>query len=80
VIELNRAVAVAMAHGPEAGLTLTDSIDGLDDYYLFHATRADLLRRLERNDAAARAYNRSLALAPTELEREFLRGRLAALR
>jgi RNA polymerase sigma-70 factor (ECF subfamily) len=80
VIELNRAVAVAMAHGPEEGLMLTDSIDGLDDYYLFHATRADLLRRLERNDAAAEAYNRSLDLAPSELEREFLRGRLAALR
>src|SRR6202008_1381484 len=45
VIALNRAVAVAMADGPEAGLALVDAIDGLDDYYLFHSTRADLLRR-----------------------------------
>ncbi len=80
VVELNRAVAVAMAHGPEEGLALTDSIEGLDDYYLLHATRADLLRRLERHAAAAEAYDRALALAPSELEREFLRGRLAALR
>jgi RNA polymerase sigma-70 factor (ECF subfamily) len=79
VIELNRAVAVAMAHGPEEGLALADSIDGLDDYYLFHATRADLLRRLERGAEAAAAYDRALAIAPSELEQEFLRGRLAAL-
>jgi RNA polymerase sigma-70 factor, ECF subfamily len=80
VVELNRAVAVAMAHGAAEGLALTDAIEGLDDYYLLHATRADLLRRLERYDAAAEAYDRALQLAPSELEREFLRGRLAALR
>jgi RNA polymerase sigma-70 factor (ECF subfamily) len=80
VVELNRAVAVAMAHGAEEGLALTDAIEGLDDYYLLHAARADLLRRLERHDAAAEAYDRALHLAPSELEREFLRGRLAALR
>jgi RNA polymerase sigma-70 factor (ECF subfamily) len=80
VVELNRAVAVAMAHGPEEGLALADSIEGLDDYYLLHATRADLLRRLDRHAAAAEAYDRALVLAPSELEREFLRGRLAALR
>ncbi len=68
-----------MAHGPEEGLALADSIDGLDDYYLLHATRADLLRRLERGAEAAAAYDRALALAPSEVEREFLRGRLAAL-
>jgi RNA polymerase sigma-70 factor, ECF subfamily len=79
VVELNRAVAVAMAHGPEAGLALADSITGLDGYYLLHAARADLLRRLDRNAAAAEAYDRALELAPSELEREFLRGRLAAL-
>jgi RNA polymerase sigma-70 factor (ECF subfamily) len=79
VVELNRAVAVAMAHGPEEGLALTDAIEGLDDYYLLHATRADLLRRLERSDAAAAAYDRALGLAPSEVEREFLRGRLASL-
>jgi RNA polymerase sigma-70 factor, ECF subfamily len=79
VVELNRAVAVAMAHGPEVGLALADSIAGLDDYYLLHATRADLLRRLERPADAAEAYARAVVLAPSELEREFLRGRLAAL-
>jgi len=79
VVELNRAVAVAMAHGPEAGLALADSIAGLDDYYLLHATRADLLRRLERPADAAEAYARAVVLAPSEPEREFLRSRLAAL-
>jgi RNA polymerase sigma-70 factor (ECF subfamily) len=79
VVELNRAVAVAMAHGPEAGLALTDTIAGLDDYYLLHATRADLLRRLERPADAAEAYARAVVLAPSEPEREFLRSRLAAL-
>jgi RNA polymerase sigma-70 factor (ECF subfamily) len=79
VVELNRAVAVAMAHGPEVGLTLADSIAGLDDYYLLHATRADLLRRLERPADAAEAYARAVVLAPSEPEREFLRSRLAGL-
>jgi RNA polymerase sigma-70 factor (ECF subfamily) len=80
VVELNRAVAVAMAHGPAEGLALTDTIEGLDDYYLFHSTRADLLRRLEQHSDAVKAYDRALALAPSEVERQFLRGRLAALR
>jgi RNA polymerase sigma-70 factor, ECF subfamily len=80
VVELNRAVAVALAHGPAEGLALTDAIEGLDDYYLLHSTRADLLRRLEQDAAAAEAYDRALQLAPSEVEREFLRGRLAALR
>jgi RNA polymerase sigma-70 factor (ECF subfamily) len=62
-----------------AGLALADAITGLDDYYLLHAARADLLRRLDRNAAAAEAYDRAVELAPSELEREFLRGRLAAL-
>jgi RNA polymerase sigma-70 factor (ECF subfamily) len=79
VVELNRAVAVAMAHGPEAGLALADTIAGLDDYYLLHATRADLLRRLDRLADAAEAYARAVVLAPSEPEREFLRGRLSAL-
>ena len=55
VTTLNRAVAVAMAEGPEAGLSLTDTIGGLETYHLFHATRADLLRRLERHAEAAAA-------------------------
>jgi len=78
VVELNRAAAVALAHGAEAGLALADSIAGLDDYYLLHSTRADLLRRLGRSEEAARAYDRALELAPSEPERAFLRGRLRA--
>ena len=73
VVELNRAVAVAMAHGPEAGLELVDEIAGLDGYYLYHSTRADLLSRLGR--PAGQEYERALALAPSEVERRFLRGR-----
>jgi RNA polymerase sigma-70 factor (ECF subfamily) len=73
VVELNRAVAVAMADGPEAGLDLLDAISGLDDYYLYHSARADLLSRLGR--PAASAYARALALAPSEVERDFLRRR-----
>jgi RNA polymerase sigma-70 factor, ECF subfamily len=77
VVELNRAVAVAMADGAEAGLALVDAIDGLDGYYLLHATRADLLRRLDRSAEAAAAYARALELAPSDVERDFLRGRLS---
>jgi len=73
VVELNRAVAVALAEGPEAGLALLDEIDGLDGYYLYHSTRADLLSRL--GQPAAREYERALDLAPSEVERKFLRGR-----
>lgn len=80
VVDLNRAVAVAMVDGPEAGLELVDAIAGLDSYYLWHSARADLLRQLERNDDSAAAYERALELAPTDVERGFLRGRLAALR
>ena len=79
VVELNRAVAVAMADGPQAGLALVDAIPGLDDYYLFHSTRADLLRRLGQTTDAAAAYDRAIELAPTDVEETFLRGRLAAL-
>jgi RNA polymerase sigma-70 factor (ECF subfamily) len=79
VVELNRAVAVALAHGIEPGLALVDGIAGLDDYYLWHATRADLLRRLERADEAAAAYDRAVALAPSEVERRFLEGRRRSL-
>jgi len=79
VVELNRAVAVAMADGAGAGLDLVERIESLDDYYLFHATRADLLRRLDRNDEAKVAYERAAALAPSDVERDFLRGRGGAL-
>ena len=79
VVELNRGVAIAMAAGPAAGLDLVERIPGLESYYLLHATRADLLRRLDRPAEAAAAYERALELAPSEVERSFLRRRLAAL-
>ena len=77
VVELNRAVAVAMAEGPEAGLAIVDGIEGLDGYQPFHSTRADLLRRLERNGDAADAYRRALELTENPVQRAFLEGRLA---
>jgi RNA polymerase sigma-70 factor (ECF subfamily) len=76
VVELNRAVALAMSEGPEAGLDAIDAIDGLDRYYLLHAARADLLRRLDRGADARQAYGRALELAPSDVERDFLRRRL----
>jgi RNA polymerase sigma-70 factor, ECF subfamily len=77
IVELNRAVAVAMARGADDGLDLIAQIEGLDDYHLLHAARADLLRRLGRRDEAAGAYRRALALAPNPVERDFLERRLA---
>jgi RNA polymerase sigma-70 factor (ECF subfamily) len=80
IVELNRAVAVAMAEGPARGLELTELLAGeLDTYHLFHAARADLLRRLERRDEAQAAYRRALDLAPSEPERDFLTRRLAEI-
>jgi len=79
VVELNRAVAVAMADGPQRGLELIERIQGLDGYHLLHAARGDLLTRLDRRDEAAGAYRRALDLSSTSAEREFLQGRLAGL-
>jgi RNA polymerase sigma-70 factor (ECF subfamily) len=77
VVSLNRAVAVSMADGPDAGLALADKLTSeLDGYHLFHATRADLLRRLERHEEAAAAYHRALELTMNPLERAFLERRL----
>jgi RNA polymerase sigma-70 factor (ECF subfamily) len=76
VVELNRAVAVAMAEGPEVGLGLIERIEGLDEYRHFHSARADLLRRLGRADEAVAAYSRALELATNAVERRFLRRRL----
>jgi RNA polymerase sigma-70 factor, ECF subfamily len=76
VVELNRAVAVTMAEGPEAGLALLDGLP-LERYHLFHAARADLLRRLGADEEAAEAYRRALDLTANERERAFLAGRLA---
>jgi RNA polymerase sigma-70 factor, ECF subfamily len=78
IVELNRAVAVAMADGPERGLALIDRIE-LPDYHLLHAARADLLRRLDRREEAAAAYRAALSLEMNAAERLFLEGRLAAL-
>ncbi|SPT52228.1 RNA polymerase sigma factor [Actinomadura madurae] len=79
VVRLNRAVAVAMADGPQAGLSLVDRIEGLDGYHLLHATRADLLRRLGRRDEAAEAYREALALARATPDRRYLAHRLNTL-
>jgi RNA polymerase sigma-70 factor (ECF subfamily) len=82
VVELNRAVAVAMADGPQAGLRLVDGLadtGALRDYRLLAATQADLLRRLGRRDEAAEAYRRALDLAGNERERRFLTRRLSEL-
>jgi RNA polymerase sigma-70 factor (ECF subfamily) len=79
VVALNRAVAHAMAFGPEAGLTQVDAIEGLDGYHLYHSARADLLRRLERTNDAAIAYRRALEYVTNETERAFLEGRLREL-
>ena len=76
VVRLNRAVAVALAGDVEEGLALIEEIDGLRGYSYLPAARADLLRRLGRNDAAAAAYREALALTDNAPERRFLEGRL----
>ena len=82
VVLLNRAVAVAMAEGPAAGLKLVEELEqagALADYYLLPATRADLVRRLSRYAEAATTYQRALELVPTDAERRFLARRLSEL-
>jgi RNA polymerase sigma-70 factor (ECF subfamily) len=77
VVELNLAVAVAMADGPGAGLPLVERLAGeLDGYQHFHSTRADLLRRLGRTEEAAASYRRALELATNPVDRRFLERRL----
>jgi RNA polymerase sigma-70 factor (ECF subfamily) len=78
VVEVNRAIAVAEADGPAAGLALLERLD-LDGYQYFHSTRAELLRRLDRRDEARAAFERALELARAEPERRFLRGRIQEL-
>ncbi len=83
VVDLNRAVAVAMASGPRPGLALIDEIaagGSLDDYHLLHAARADMLRRLGRREEAAAAYDRAASLSGNAAERAFLLGRLDEVR
>ena len=82
VIELNRAVAIAMADGPAAGLAIVDAIKArgeLSEYYLLWSAEADLLRRLGRHAAAADAYRRALELVTSDPERRFLERRLAEM-
>jgi RNA polymerase sigma-70 factor (ECF subfamily) len=78
VVALNRAVALAEAGAPERALELVDSLD-LGEYRYLHSTRAELLRRLGRDDEAREAFERALRLAATDLERRFLVRRLSEL-
>jgi RNA polymerase sigma-70 factor (ECF subfamily) len=80
VVALNRAVAVAMADGPQSGLTLIESIAAdLDEYHLLHAAKADLLRRAGDSAEAARSYKRALELVTNESERRYLERRLTEI-
>jgi RNA polymerase sigma-70 factor (ECF subfamily) len=82
IVELNRAVAISMAHGPELGLALLDRVaaaDELRDYQPYQAARADMLRRAGRGDEAIVAYERALAGAPNQVAREYLGRRLREL-
>jgi RNA polymerase sigma-70 factor, ECF subfamily len=78
VVELNRAIAIAEAEGPEAGLRIVDQL-GLDDFRYLHSTRAELLRRLGRTDEARDAYRRARQLTDDGAERRFLERRLTEL-
>ncbi|MEY2450624.1 MAG: polymerase sigma-70 factor, subfamily [Acidimicrobiaceae bacterium] len=81
VVALNRAVAIAMAESPGAGLVLVEVLEpALKGLHLFHSTRADLLRRLDRTVEAAAAYERAIELATNDAERDFLERRLAGVR
>ncbi len=76
VVEVNRAVAIAMARGPQVGLQLLLQLEGqADDYYPYHAARADLLRRMHQQEAAAEAYERALVLCTNSAERTYLQRR-----
>jgi RNA polymerase sigma-70 factor (ECF subfamily) len=77
-VAVNRAVAVAEVEGPDAALTLLDSLD-LENYYLFHTVRAEMLRRLGCNDEAATAYEAAIARTNNLTEREYMQRRLDGL-
>jgi len=82
IIALNHAVAIAMSAGFEEGLRRIDAIGAtheLDGYYLLHAERADILRRMSRFEEASEAYRRALALTTNRIEQDFLARRLAAM-
>jgi RNA polymerase sigma-70 factor, ECF subfamily len=76
VVELNRAVAVALSGRMEEGLALIAELEELDGYHLLHAARADLLRRLDRREEAAASYRRALELTANETETRYLERRL----
>ena len=79
IVSLNRAVAVAMVHGIQPALALIDALAAtrdLDSYYLLHAARADLLRRVQSPEEAAKSYTRALELVTNDSERRFLKRRL----
>jgi RNA polymerase sigma-70 factor (ECF subfamily) len=78
IVEVNRAVAIAEVEGPDAALTLLNGLD-IENYYLFHAVRADMLRRLGRDREAAAAYEAAVARTENTAERAFLRARLEEL-
>ena len=78
VVELSRAVAVAEAEGPQAGLDIVERL-GLEDYHYLHSTRGELLRRLGRTDEAGDAYRRALALVHDDAERRLLQRRVSEL-
>jgi RNA polymerase sigma-70 factor (ECF subfamily) len=83
IVALNRAVAVAMAQGPQAGLAMIDSLsdsDDLENYHLLHAARADLLRRMGLHAEAAKNYERALELVTNDSERRYLEKRLRQVR
>jgi RNA polymerase sigma-70 factor (ECF subfamily) len=79
VVEVNRAIAVAMAQGPAAGLELLHRIEAVEKYYPYHVARAELLRRTNQREAAADAYQRALDLCQNSAERDFLQRRLNEL-
>jgi len=76
VVQLNRAVAIALSGRVDEGLALVNELDGLGEYHLLHAARADLLRRLDRRAEAAISYRRALELTANDSERRYLEGRL----
>ena len=78
IVAVNRAVAVAEVEGPDAALTLLDGL-GLENYYLLHAVRADMLRRLGRDDEAATAYDAAIARTSNLTERQYMQRRLDGL-
>ena len=78
VVRLNRAVAIAFADSPEAGLREVEAIGGLEGYHLWHAARAQLLKRLGRRAEAQAAFQRALSLTENRVEREFLSRQMRA--